>query len=97
MLDWFNITLAILVVTIAGFIMKAIRQTQAEIDKGLGPAPGERRMKKAIEEITQRDIRCPRCGNEAFAMLGTGNRYKCDSCHFEFEGAEHIPPRSGDY
>jgi DNA-directed RNA polymerase subunit RPC12/RpoP len=91
LLDWFNIILGIMVVAIVGFIVYAIRKTKAEIYRGLGPEPGERRMKQVIKEIRERDIRCPHCGRQSFAMLGTGNRYKCDTCHHEFEDVDHIP------
>ena len=90
MLDWFNIILGIMVVVIVGFIVNAVRKTNAEIHKKMGPLPDGWKMKKAVEEIRKRDIPCPRCGKQTFAMLGTQNRYKCDICHYEFEGAEHI-------
>ncbi|GEM_PF-2980753 len=90
MLDWYYIILGMMVVVIVGFIVKAVRMTNAEIYKKMGPMPSEWRMKKAIEEISKRDIQCPRCGKQTFAMLGTKNRYKCDICNYEFEGAEHI-------
>ncbi len=90
MLDLFNIILGIMVVVIVGFIVNAVRKTNAEIHKKMGPLPSEWRMKKTIEEIRKRDIQCPRCGKQTSAMLGTQNRYKCDVCNYEFEGAEHI-------
>ena len=95
MLDWFNIVLAVMVIVIVGFIVRAVRKTKAEIDKGLGPAPSERNMERAIMEIHERDVECPRCGSQTFAMLGTDNRYKCDACNYEFEGAPHIDPHYG--
>ena len=91
MLNWFNIILGIMVVAIVVFIVRAVRKTKAEIYKGLGPEPGERRIRQAIKEIRERDIRCPHCGRQSSAMLGTGNKYKCDTCNHEFEGPSHIP------
>jgi DNA-directed RNA polymerase subunit RPC12/RpoP len=90
MLEWFYIVLGIMVAAIVGFIVKAVRMTNAEIHKKMGPLPDEWKMKKAIEEIRKRDISCPRCGKQTFAMLGTQNRYKCDTCNHEFEGPDHI-------
>jgi transposase-like protein len=90
MLDWFYIVLGIMVVVIVVFIVNAIRMTNAEIHKKLGPLPDEWKMKKVVEEIRKRDVPCPRCGKQTFAMLGTQNRYKCDVCNYEFEGVEHI-------
>jgi transposase-like protein len=90
MLNWFNISLVIMVVVIVWFIVKAVRMTNAEIHKKMGPLPDEWKMEGAIEEIRKRDTSCPRCGKQAFAMLGTRNLYKCDVCHHEFEGVEHI-------
>jgi ribosomal protein L37AE/L43A len=90
MLDWFIVSLGMVVVTIVGFIVYAVRKTNAEIRRGMGPAPSERTMKRAIEEIRRRDVRCPRCGRQATAMLGTNNKYKCDTCYHEFEDVKHI-------
>ncbi len=90
MLDWFNIILGIMVVVIVGFIVNAVRKTNDEIHKKMGPLPSEWRTKKTIKEIRKRDIPCPRCGKQTSAMLGTESKYKCDTCNYESEGVEHI-------
>jgi ribosomal protein L37AE/L43A len=90
MIDWFNVGLVVLIIFVVGFILNAIRKTRAEIEKGLGPAPSERIMRKVIEEIRNRDVNCPRCGQQTSAMMGTINQYKCDMCNHEFEGPDHI-------
>jgi transposase-like protein len=83
--DWFDIALGAMVIAIAGAIVLAVRKTKAEIDRGLGPAPTERDMKRRIRQIRARDVRCPRCGRQSHAMLGMKNRYKCDTCNHAFE------------
>ncbi len=94
-MDLFNIVFGILVVTIVGFIVYTIRKAMADVRKGLGPAPSERTMKRALEEMRKRDVRCPRCREQATMMLGTGNGYKCDSCNHEFEDVKHFQTDTG--
>lgn len=77
-------------IAIVVFIISVVRKTKAQIEKGLDPAPSERNMEKAIKEIRERDVECPRCRRQTFAMLGKENSYKCDSCNYEFEGKTHI-------
>jgi ribosomal protein L37AE/L43A len=92
-MDWFNIILAVMVISIVLFIVNAIKKTKADIDnrfKRTTPTERERAMKKLVEEIRGRDIRCSRCGEQAFALLGTGNKYKCEACNHVFDGPEHI-------
>lgn len=93
MLDWFNIILAVMVISVALFIVNAVKKTKAEIDKQFRrTTPTERKgtMKKLVDEIRGRDIRCSRCGERSFALPGAGNHYKCDTCNQVFEGPEHI-------
>jgi len=30
--------------------------------------------------------------NVSLALLGTGDRYQCETCHVEFQGPPHLPP-----
>jgi DNA-directed RNA polymerase subunit RPC12/RpoP len=93
MINWFNIILAFTVIAIILFIVNAIKKTKADTDKrfrGTNPSERERIMKKRMEEIRNRDIRCSRCGEQTFALLGTGNKYKCYTCNHVFDGPEHI-------
>jgi len=74
-----------------------VRQTKTDIDeglKGVGPAKRTEYYEELAEQIRSQDIRCMRCQGQAFAMLGTDNKYKCHSCDFEFEGLPHIPAKS---
>ena len=94
MFDWFTIILALLVAAIALFIIKAVRQTKVDIDnrlKHVEPAKRNEYAKKLAERIRSQDVSCTRCGRQAFALLGTGNKYKCHTCNFEFEGSPHMP------
>jgi DNA-directed RNA polymerase subunit RPC12/RpoP len=87
MLDWFNITLIALVLGIVSFIVLAVRKTINQIKKTGVSGEDTRKLAKRIRE---RDVRCPRCNRQSSAVLGTQNRYKCDSCWHEFEGPEHM-------
>ena len=92
MLNWFNLILVVIVVGIVLFIIKAIRQTKAEIDQRLKDVPIDRRDEvatKLAEKIRSQDVRCTRCGKQTFNMSGTTNMYKCYSCNYEFEGPTH--------
>ena len=94
MFDWFTIILAAIVLAVVLFIIKAVRQTKADIDKRLNnvdPAKRNAVAKKLAEHIRNRGVSCTRCGRQAFALLGTDNQYKCHTCNFEFEGPPHIP------
>jgi DNA-directed RNA polymerase subunit RPC12/RpoP len=78
---------------VVAFIVRAVRLTNASI------ASASRRVdltnpdvaRSVIRALDERDVPCPRCGHETFALLGTETRYKCDSCNFEFDGPPHIP------
>ena len=97
-MDSLTIILAAIVVAVLFFIVRAIKQTRAEIDQrfeNMDPARRETLYKDLAAAIRSRDVRCARCPGQAFALVGTGNRYKCHSCNFEFEGPPHIPDKEG--
>jgi ribosomal protein S27AE len=91
--DLFYVLLAVIAVVVIAFIVRAIRLTTASI------ATASRHVdltnpdvaRSVADEMRERELLCPRCGNGTFALLGTGNRYQCHSCHFDFEGPAHIP------
>ena len=59
MFDWFTIILSVIVVAIVLFIIKAVRQTKADIDKRLkdvDPAKRNAVAKKLAEQIRNQDI-----------------------------------------
>jgi tRNA(Ile2) C34 agmatinyltransferase TiaS len=92
MFDWFNIILAVMVISIVLIIVNAIKKTKADIDERFRrttPTERERDMKRFVEEIRARDIRCNRCGEQASALLGKGNKYKCKTCNHVFDRPEH--------
>lgn len=90
-IDWTLIVPTIIVLAVTVFVLKAVRKVKEKLHKKLGPAPSELAMKQLLEQIKNRELpKCPRCHSETFAMLDSDSRYKCESCHFEFEGATHI-------
>jgi tRNA(Ile2) C34 agmatinyltransferase TiaS len=98
MLDLFNLSILALIVTIVVFIVRAIRLTNASIEKAGRDIPLSRPdvVRRVAEEIRSRDVRCPRCGQTTYAMLGTANRYRCEDeiCYLEFEGPAHFPSQT---
>jgi DNA-directed RNA polymerase subunit RPC12/RpoP len=97
MFDWFTIILALMVLSIVLVIVNAVKRTKTEIDerfKRSTPTERERDMRKLADEICSRDVRCSRCGEQAIALLGTGNKYKCETCNHEFDGPEHISSKA---
>lgn len=93
MFNWFNLILVLMVGCIILFIIKAIRQTKADIDQRLKDVPPDKRDEVAMklaENIRSQDVRCTRCGKQTFNMSGTTNMYKCYTCNYEFEGPTHI-------
>lgn len=93
MFNWFNLILAVMVGGIVLFIIKAIRQTKADIDQRLKDVPPDKRDEVAMklaEKICSQDVRCTRCGHQTFSMSGTTNMYKCYTCNYEFEGPTHV-------
>jgi hypothetical protein len=95
MFDLFYLAIAVLVVTIVVVILRAVRITKASIERAGREMPLSRPdvAREVADRIRRADVRCPRCGQQTFAMLGTGNRHKCDDemCGFEFEGPDHFP------
>ncbi|MGH9460758.1 MAG: hypothetical protein ACRD1X_06045 [Vicinamibacteria bacterium] len=92
----FDITLAVLIVVIVLFIVKAVRQTRGQIDHHLRGTDPHRRddigrdMIARIREEADR-VKCARCGGSTFMLLGTENQYQCESCATTFEGPPHLP------
>ena len=95
-LDLFYVTLGLIVVTIAAFIVRAVRLTNASL------ARASRHVNltnpdvatSVVDQIRRSELLCPRCGGQMFALLGTENRYQCESCHFDFTGPPHVPGSS---
>ncbi len=82
---------AIIILVIAIVIYKTVKKMKAKIVKKLGPAPSELAMQQLLEEIKGRELpKCPRCQSETFAILETDSKYRCNSCHYEFESVLHI-------
>jgi ribosomal protein L37AE/L43A len=88
MFNLFTIVFAVLVLAIIGFIVYAVRRTMGQIEKSGVSGEKARDLARRIREL---DVRCPRCTRQAFALIGTGNQWKCDSCNHEFEGPDHLP------
>ncbi len=94
MSDVFNLILVMVVGAVFLFIIKAVRQIKSDMDRrlrGVDPAKRKEFAEKLAGQIRDRDIKCTRCGKQSFALLGTGNQYKCHTCNFEFEGPAHFP------
>ena len=93
--DPFYLLIAALLVTIVAFMVRAVRLTKASIARAGRDIPLSQPdvVRRVVDQLRSVDVRCPRCGQPTFAMLGTRNRYKCenDMCRFEFEGPEHFP------
>ena len=95
-LDLFNLSLALIVVAIAVFIIRAVRLTSASV------ALASREVnitnpdvaRAVVDHVRGREVLCPRCGGQTFVLLGTENRYRCEICDFAFEGPAHIPGSS---
>ena len=91
--DLFYVSLALIVVTIAAFIVRAVRLTNASLTMAARHVDltNPDVARSVVEQIRGRELRCLRCGGQTFARLGTENRYQCESCHFTFTGPAHIP------
>ncbi|HEY5617667.1 MAG TPA: hypothetical protein VIK60_06960 [Vicinamibacterales bacterium] len=93
--DLFYLLIAALLVTIVALMVRAMRLTKASIARASRDIPLSRPdvVRRVVDHMRSVDVRCPRCGQPTFAMLGTRNRYKCenDMCRFELEGPEHFP------
>jgi hypothetical protein len=91
--DGFWVLVALIAVAIVAVIVRAVRLTNASMAEGF-PRVDSHNARAAwalVNQIRGRDLPCPRCGQDSLALLGTGNRYQCDSCAFEFDGPAHIP------
>jgi tRNA(Ile2) C34 agmatinyltransferase TiaS len=91
--DLFYVLLALIVVAIVTVIARAVRLTNASLTAAsrninLTHPDVARRL---VDEIRGKDVLCARCGRPMSTLLGTGNRYRCDTCQFEFEGPAHMP------
>ena len=97
-MDAFYVILAITVLAVVWFIVKAVRQTQGQIAHQLRATDPPRRDEIArdlaarIREQAER-VRCVRCGSQSIMLLGTTNRYRCESlqCQHTFDGPPHMP------
>jgi ribosomal protein S27AE len=94
--DLFHVSLAALVVVIVAFIVRAVRLTNASISTASRHVnlTNPDTARSLVDRMRERELPCPRCGHDTFAQLGTGNRYTCHTCHFDFEGPAHIPGSS---
>jgi ribosomal protein S27AE len=92
-IDLFYVAIGLLVVVIAGFIVRAVRLTNASIAMAARDVDltNPSVARSVVDQIRERELPCPRCGGPTFAALGTDTRYKCESCHSTFEGPRHIP------
>jgi len=94
MFDGFNLILVVVIGAVVLSIVKAVRQVKSDVDRrlrGVDPAKRNEFAEKLAGQIRSRDIKCTRCGKQSYALLGTGNQYKCHTCNFEFEGPSHFP------
>jgi ribosomal protein L37AE/L43A len=95
-----NASVVLLVGAIVAFIVRAVKQVNAEIEgklRGVGPHERLDVMREMVARARAQanDVRCPRCQGMAFAMLDRDPWWKCDSCNWEFEGPEHLPLPDG--
>jgi ribosomal protein S27AE len=92
----FYVALGLMVTVIAAFIARAVRLTQASLRTASRHVDltNPDVARSVADEIRRREIPCPRCGGETFALLGTGNRYECEICHLTLTGPAHIPGSS---
>ena len=87
MFDWFNLVLLAIILAVTGFIAYAIRMMLKKISK-VQVSRGD--ALSLARQIRERRIHCPRCYRQSSALLATDTKYKCDSCHSEFEGPPHL-------
>ncbi len=94
--------LLIFICIIAGIFtlifMRAARQLKSDLEKHFGgryPMIPFDNVKKLTELIRNRNVLCTRCKRQASAILGSGNMYRCDTCHETFAGPSHIPTGVG--
>jgi ribosomal protein S27AE len=89
----FYVALGLIVTMIAVFIVGAVRLTQASLSAASRHVDltNPDVARSVADEIRRREVPCPQCGGETFALLGTGNRYECEICHLTLTGPAHIP------
>jgi hypothetical protein len=92
----FYVALGLTVTVIVAFIVRAVRLTQASLRTASRHVDltNPDVATSVTNEIRRREVPCPRCGGETFALLGTGNRYECEICRFTLTGPAHIPGSS---
>jgi transposase-like protein len=87
-----GLAIAVLILVIAVFIARSVRTVLFDIDKQLKGVPRSQReeaMRSMIERLQSLDVRCPRCGETTFLVLGTRDGYKCERCAHQFTGPPH--------
>ncbi len=90
----FNIMLALTILVVVVFIIRAVKQTKSELDKkleGVNRLDRDEMAKKMVKEMQERAVRCPKCQGQTNALLGTDDEYKCISCNHKFTGPAYIP------
>ena len=92
MFDWIILQIAGLAVVIAVVIVRAVRLTKATIERARPSVPLSQpdAVERAVDRLRRIDVRCPRCGEQTVAMLGTRNRYRCEQCPVEIDGPDHL-------
>jgi hypothetical protein len=95
-MDAFTLSLAAIVGAAALLIVRAVRQTRAQIDRHLQGTDPRRRQDIArdlaarIREQAER-VKCVHCGGPSIMLLGTVTRYRCEACESIFDGPPHMP------
>lgn len=81
------IVLAVIVLLAAvAFIILTVQRSGAGY-KGLNTAMDYARANEfTSSDIRSKKIKCRRCGDDAFGVLGTGNIYRCRTCGDKTEG-----------
>ena len=78
--DLYYVALAVIVLTIVAFVVRAVRLTNASMSTASRLLNLTRPdiARRLVEEIRVLQVPCDRCGQQTFALLGTENRYKCE-------------------
>lgn len=86
-----GLAIAALVLVIAVVIVRSVRMVLFEVDPKRTRGRGLRRdeASRLTERLKSLDVRCPRCREESFLVLGSTDRYKCERCRHEFTGPSH--------
>ena len=92
-INLFYLAIAGIAVAVAAAIVRAVRLTGAARDEASRHINLTRPdvARQLIDAIRAREVPCARCGRSTVAILETRNRYRCETCLFEFEGPAHIP------